>query len=58
LPAVCLAQQPTTKYPQVLYRPLSLDLPSALQSLQLQSEEEDSGVMRRRRRRADKAFIF
>ncbi len=48
----CLAQQPTTKYPQVLYRPLSLDLPSAPERLQLlQAEEEDSGVMRRRRRR-------
>jgi len=48
----CLAQQPTTKYPQVLYRPLSLDLPSAPERLQLlQAEEEDSGVMRRRTRR-------
>jgi hypothetical protein len=37
-----------------------LDLPSAPERLlQLQAEEEDSGVMRsRRRRRADKAFIF
>jgi hypothetical protein len=28
------------------------------EKLQLQAEEEDSGVMRRRRKRADKAFNF
>jgi hypothetical protein len=44
-------QQSIPKY----FTDLSLDLPSAPERLQLQPEEEDSGVMRRR---ADKAFIF
>jgi hypothetical protein len=64
LPAVCLAQQPTTKVSPSTLQTSLLGSPICTreaEKLQLQlqpEEEEDSGVMRRRRKRADKAFIF